>query len=166
VAHKDELAVMASIRTELEQLPDDASRARVVRWAADLANIAVRPAVQTPELPASQATRGGESLGAILDRASPQTRPDLILAVAHWLELSTGGKDWSSQALNDELKQLGRGVPNITDALSGLIAKKPAALVRQTGKSGRAQQARKRYALTAAGKARVAALSGATETES
>jgi hypothetical protein len=80
---------MASIRTELEQLPDDASRARVVRWAADLANIAVRPAVQTPELPISQATRGGESLGAILDRASPQTRPDLILAVAHWLELTT-----------------------------------------------------------------------------
>lgn len=80
-----------------------------------------------------------------------------ILVVASWLEGSTGGTDWTAQALNDELKQLGEGVPNITDALSTLIAKKPA-LIRQTRKTGRTQQARKRYTLTAAGRAVIASL--------
>jgi hypothetical protein len=103
-----------------------------------------------PEMNAGQP----ESLADLLDRARPESRADRILTVAYWLEASNGGGDWTSQSLNDELKQLGEGVPNITDALSRLMSKKPA-LIRQTRKSGRTPQARKRYALTSAGRSQV-----------
>jgi hypothetical protein len=150
----DELDVMASVRQALLSLPDDAARARVWRWAGDVIGVTVTPAA------AAGATKGedtGESIADLIDRTQPENRMERILVVASWLEGSTGGTDWTAQALNDELKQLGEGVPNITDALSALIAKKPA-LIRQTRKTGRAQQARKRYMLTAAGRAVIASL--------
>jgi hypothetical protein len=100
---------------------------------------------------------GEDALSVLLDQAQPGSRAELILVVASWLEGSTGGADWSSQALNDQLKQLGEGVPNITDALTTLMTKKPA-LVRQTRKSGKAQQARKRYLITSAGDAALRAI--------
>jgi hypothetical protein len=155
----DELAAMAAIHDILEGLDDASARGRVVRWAADSFDVAVSPAgaaARGPSLDVS-ATNGGTSLVELLDQAQPESRADKILVVAYWLESTSSGADWSAQAVNDELKNLGAGVPNITDALSGLIAKKPA-LVRQVRKTGRAQQARKRYLLTAPGRAAVSGM--------
>jgi hypothetical protein len=145
----DELEVMASVRQALMSLADDAARARVWRWAGDVIGIAATTVPAPREVKAGDVA---ESVAELVDRKQPDNRMERILVVASWLEASAGGTDWTSQSLNDELKQLGEGVPNITDALSALMTKKPA-LVRQTRKTGRAQQARKRYMLTAAGRA-------------
>ena len=62
-----------------------------------------------------------------------------------------GQETFTSQTLNSALKDLGRGVSNITRALAASMAQKPA-LVMQVRKSGTTKQARKIYKLTAAGK--------------
>jgi len=150
---------MATVRDVLAALPDDAARSRVLRWASDAVGVA-SPVGQ------SESSRNGggwpasgafASLAELLDGAQPESRAQRILTVAYWIETSTGAVEFAAQAINDELKNLGEGVPNITVALSALISKKPA-LVRQTRKSGRTQQARKRYALTSAGRAVVTGL--------
>jgi hypothetical protein len=143
----DELVVMATIRDALALLPDDAARVRVLRWSFDVVGGTEPSGVARAAAPGT-----GESITDLLDAVQPETRAERILTVAFWLETSTGVPDFSSQSVNDELKNLGDGVPNITDAISGLINRKPS-LVRQVRKTGRAQQARKRYALTAAGRA-------------
>ena len=99
---------MAAVRGALQQLPDDAARARVLRWASDASGLAV----STGPTGTLAATGGNDgSLAALLDRAHPDGRSDVILAVAYWLESSSGGSDWTAQALNDQLKHLGEGVP-------------------------------------------------------
>ena len=131
-AFADVYSTAATIRQALLGLPDDAAKGRVWRWAGDVIGM------NQPVSPSSAggSPTSGDSVADLIDRAQPENRSDRILVVASWLEASTGGTDWTSQALNDELKQLGEGVPNITDALSALIAKKPS-LVRQTRKTGR-----------------------------
>jgi hypothetical protein len=52
--------------------------------------------------------------------------------------------------LNTNLKNLGHGLSNVTDALTSLINRKPS-FVLQTAKSGKSRQARKKYKLTRAG---------------
>jgi hypothetical protein len=146
--------VPRSVRETLLSLPDDAARARVWRWAGDVIGASLTPSAARGS---TKSEDTGETIAELIDRTQPENRMERILVVASWLEGSTGGTDWTAQALNDELKQLGEGVPNITDALSTLIAKKPA-LIRQTRKTGRTQQARKRYTLTAAGRAVIASL--------
>jgi len=94
---------------------------------------------------------GAGTLNELLDRADPSNRQERILTVAYWLQVEQGQAEWTSQAVNDLLKDLGEGVPNITDALASLVGRRPS-LVRQIRKTGRTQQARKRYSLTEAGR--------------
>ena len=152
----DELTVMATVRDALTRLPDKGAQARVLRWATDALGVAdLATAGPAPSRAGPEPEQRG--LPDLIDAAQPDTRSERILVIAYWLEASTGGGDWTSQAVNDEMKNLGDAVPNITDALSSLIARKPA-LVRQVRKSGRAQQARKRYALTGPGRAAVVSM--------
>jgi hypothetical protein len=93
------------------------------------------------------------TLSELIDAAQPSSRSERILVIAYSFE-AAGAGDWTSQAVNDEMKNLGDPVPNITDALTTLMTRKPA-LVRQVRKTGRAQQSRKRYALTGPGRTAV-----------
>jgi len=81
---------------------------------------------------------------------SPSSEADRALVVGYWLQVLQGEQDLDSFQINKELKNLGHGVGNITNALTSLIQRKPQ-LVIQTRKSGSSQQARKRYRLTDAG---------------
>ena len=55
-----------------------------------------------------------------------------------------------AKRVNDELKDLGLGISNVTRAVQRLIERKPA-LIRQVSKGGSSKQSRKKFRLTQAG---------------
>src|SRR5204862_6999499 len=86
----------------------------------------------------------------LFDAASPATEPEHAHVARYWIQVNQGKEDLHGQLLNDELKNMGHGIGNVTDALSSLIERRPA-LVIQTRKSGTSRQARKKYRLTTEG---------------
>jgi hypothetical protein len=79
--------------------------------------------------------------------------------VGYWFQVHQGMKDFDSQRVNAELKNMGHGVGNITDAFTTLIDGKPQYVI-QTRKSGTSRQARKLYRVTNEGSNRVRDLLG------
>jgi hypothetical protein len=80
--------------------------------------------------------------------ASPNSNQEKALAAGYWLQSCKGQDDFDASSVNKELHNLGHGLGNVTDAFNQLKGKK---LALQVGKSGKSQQARKRYKLTQAG---------------
>ncbi len=159
-----ELAVMTDVAVALGRLPSPAARQRVLSWAAGAFSVPAgqgHPLTPTPA-PGMPHPETVGTLAELLDRAEPGNRQERILTVAYWLQVEQAQAEWTSQAVNDLLKDLGEGVPNITDALAGLAQRRPS-LVRQLRKSGRTQQARKKYNLTEAGRQAVRDLIRAKE---
>lgn len=68
---------------------------------------------------------------------------------------------WPSRLLNGKLKPLGHNIPNITDALTSNINKRPQRVI-LLGKSGGAQQANKTYKVTTEGMVYVQGMLGGT----
>jgi len=89
-------------------------------------------------------------LAELYTAADPRTESESVLIAAYWHHVSRKTDVLDSQALNRDLKNLGRGVANVTRACSVLIQQRPA-LMLQVKKSGSTKQARKQYRLTAAG---------------
>jgi hypothetical protein len=156
-----EIDAMGSIAAALEGLDDDATT-RVLRWAAQ------RFAGEKGEELLSETTAGGgrtdghksrvvnhepaafDAFVDLFDAANPKTETERALVGGYWFQVIGGAADFPSQDINTALKDLGHGVSNITVAFSKLQTRKPA-LVRQVTKSGKSQQARKKYKLTQAG---------------
>jgi len=150
-----ELQAMATVGGALTSLSED-QQARVLEWAT----ARFRPSGPgvTVQVASTEGdiTSGFGALGQLLDRAQPTSRADRALLIGQWLH-SRGAVDFTGQAVNDELKNLGDPAPNITDLMSSLMSRRPAPL-RQTRRTGSGRQARKRYALTEAGRSAVAAM--------
>jgi hypothetical protein len=144
--------------TEILDSLDEEVRSRVVRWIRDLYGVpltAKRAGDRSPDGGESLEETAGdpaglEALSDIIDGANPRTSGDRALCIAYWLQTRQGQTEWTSQAVNTELKNLGHPVKNITDVLESLKNRRPAP-VQQTKKLGKAKQARKRYRLTQAG---------------
>lgn len=164
---KQELDAMRQVAASLDPLQDDV-RARIIAWAA--AKYGVR--VYTTAGVASSSARVGEtaavsgrapdalldeygSLAELFDAADPSIESEKALVVAFWMQKRDGMDTFDSAAVNRELKHLGHGVGNITAAFNDLMTRKPA-LAMQTAKSGKSQQARKKYKITRAGEKVVA----------
>lgn len=154
---RQEIAAMTAVSNALEELEDDAARIRVLRWA-------VAAYARGTGQGQTAATGGGSDLATdlggetkfksivqLFEAGNPTSRAQRVLLACYWQQQSTGKEEFSSQAVNTDLKNLGHSVSNITAALSALKSREPA-LVRQTSKTGTAQQARKTYILTEAGK--------------
>ena len=105
--------------------------------------------IDTPQTANAAASRY-EALGELFAAAQPKTNGQKALVVGYWLQVKGGLSDVSGQAVNGELKQLGHGVANITNALEELKNTKPALAI-QLRKSGTSKQARKKYKITEAG---------------
>jgi hypothetical protein len=153
-----EIGAMSQVASALADL-DDGARARVLEWALKRYDVKLRPA-RGASGGGGNGGRGSVGDGFIsqefdvfadlFDAASPKTETDRALVGGYWFQVVQGSADFGGQAVNDALKDVGHGVSNITNALSKLQNRKPA-LVRQVAKSGRSQQARKKYKLTTAG---------------
>src|SRR5262245_45820976 len=121
-----EINAMVKISEILTDLGDEQAIDRVLQWIVGrhgknlpLANKASGK-VETVEL-SPEIT----DVADLFDAANPFTEADKVLVVAYWLQELKGVGDIDSQSINDELKNLGHGVGNITRALSTLINKKP-----------------------------------------
>ena len=73
---------------------------------------------------------------------------------SYWAQVCENQSSFAAQTLNTQLKDLGYGVGNITEAFTALKSERPA-LVLQLKKSGTSRQARKTYKLTQEGVRRV-----------
>lgn len=91
----------------------------------------------------------------------PTSQADKALVAGYWLQVCQGAENFTGQSVNNELNHLGHKVANITAAMTSLNETKPQ-LVLQLRKSGKSQQARKTYKLSAEGIKRVKDMMSAT----
>jgi hypothetical protein len=151
-----EISAMTALAAALEPLDDDARR-RVLDWAfSRFAEPRASVGPSGGNATASEVGQSGqfESFAELYDVASPKTEKERALVAAFWVQVCVGESNFPAQILNSNLKDLGRGVSNITDALDTLKDDKPA-LILQLRKGGSSKQARKTYRLTQEGAKRV-----------
>jgi hypothetical protein len=152
-----ELAAMETVAEALQVL-EPTSQARVLAWARSRFG----GGGSTPETIRPESTSAFPDFPALFDAASPTTDADRALTAAYWVQFVQNGGDFDAQVVNSMLKNMGHGISNITKALSRAQAARPA-LVLQVHKSGRLQQARKKYRLTTEGIRHVESLMGHSE---
>jgi hypothetical protein len=155
-----ELKAMTDIARALGSFPEDETDVveRILRWAASRYGIKTIGAHGKPIGSGGGHVQGandgaGQDFADIADlyhATSPKTAAERALVAGFWKTTAQNRPEFTSQDINTDLKNLGHGVGNITDALTSLMTRKPS-LVMQTAKSGKSRQARKRYKLTTAG---------------
>lgn len=158
-----EFAAMQAVHKALEPLDEDA-RKRVVEYISARLEIAPpTPVAPRTVQPASdekvdEAALEAEETGApkfssfaeLCDAAQPKSNSEKALVASYWLQVCQAADSFDGFSANKELKNLGHGISNITNAIEALKGRKPA-LVLQLKKSGKTQQARKTYKVTIAG---------------
>jgi hypothetical protein len=146
-----ELHALSAISSLLSELPGD-TQARIVTWITSRfgGHGILRNSLKGDAPQFTDSAREFPDLATLFVAASPSTGSEKALTVAYWLQECMHHEEWEGFAINTELKHLGHGLKNVTDALNALIEHKPQ-LVVQLRKSGKAKQARKRYKLTAEG---------------
>ncbi len=151
-----EIEAMRTLEEALEAL-DEGARSRVLQWAWSRFGSTPRSSGTAP-LQSAPTSLGNTSdfatFAELFDAASPTIERDKALVAAYWAQICQGQQTFQSQSLNNDLKDLGHGVGNITEALTQLKAYRPA-LILQLKKSGLSKQARKTYKLTEEGARRV-----------
>lgn len=148
-----ELNALSTISSLLADLPED-SQARIVNWISSRFRVAASVSIKSDRSESAARTREFQDLASLFVASNPSTGSEKALTVAFWLQECLHHEEWEGFAINTELKHLGHGLKNITDALNALIDHRPQLAV-QLRKSGKAKQARKRYKLTAEGVRRV-----------
>jgi hypothetical protein len=157
-----DLKALESILKVLEPLNDE-ERSRVLRWTTEKLgietqvslNAALRKDLRGHDPVAAAFARhtgGFQSIGEFVAAASPRTDVDRVLCVALYLQDLSGdepGRTLTGKQINDELKNLGHGVKNITDCINSLKSRKPQLMI-QT-KKGKSKLAWKEYKVTQAG---------------
>ncbi len=159
-----EFAAMHTVYGVLKPLDDDARR-RIVNYVVARLEIDGRamPASggnqNVPAAPASdEAVLQSEKAAApkygsfaeLFDAAKPKSSAEKALVAGYWLQVCQNADSFDGFSANKELKNLGQGLPNVTNAIEALKTQQPA-LALQLKKSGTSQQARKTYKLTVAG---------------
>jgi hypothetical protein len=144
-----EIQAMQKIEQLLEPLPDEV-KFRVLKWANDRFMSKWKQSLVNP--PGEEDTISTDiELADLFSKSMPRTQEDMVLVVAYWFQFVQNVKELEAQNINDELKNLGHPISNITRVLESLKGKKPARIM-QTKKSGSSQQARKKYKVTLEGK--------------
>jgi hypothetical protein len=162
---QDELEIMKKIAQLLEPL-SAAARTRVVAWvisALEVRELSLSgggvSALKAGSLAAARDEPAFSTFAEFFHAAAPKTEKERALLAAYWIQRSGGVEQFASQQINTELKHIGYGVTNITDALTQLINDRPSLAI-QLAKSGQSKQARKTYKVTDAGFRHVAAMLG------
>lgn len=159
-----ELAAIQTILGALETL-DETERSRILKYVIERLDIEMPQSVSQPR---TEPTTVGEQTGGatasdqksigefaeLFALAQPQTEKEKALVASYWLQEVKGEGSFVSQSLNNELKNLGHPIGNITDALNRLIEERPQ-LVLQLRKEGNTKQARKVFKLSYEGVKRV-----------
>ena len=86
----------------------------------------------------------------LYDAARPNTGSEKALVGGYWFQICQRQEDFVSADVNKVLGDVVGPLSNVTVAFDTLKASKPSRAI-QIGKSGKTQQARKKYKLTVAG---------------
>lgn len=152
-----ELKAMKTVYDALNELDEDAKR-RVIDWVigkfalgrskqkADRGAIGIQPVSGTGETSLASFS----SVADLFAMTSPKNESDKVLVVASYLQEAKNLSELTGREVNKELTHLGHGVKNITAAINSLKNKKPALMI-QTHKGGKSQQAQKKYKVTTEG---------------
>ncbi len=157
-----EAVALSKVVGALADLQSDAQQ-RVLRYAAERFKITTMDMKPTSisssagaaeaRMPASQSITSPSQFadaGEIIERAHPRNGVMRALVVGYWFQRCQNKANFTGQEVNDSLKALGHASANITTDMNNLKNRTPA-LIQQVAKSGKAQQARKKYRLTTAG---------------
>lgn len=168
-----EIEAMGTVAGALGVLDDDA-QGRVLRWAAERYGVALAPARRgkstevedfdedddLSEAEISAEAPVYEHFAELYDAAGPKTDVDRVLVAGYWLQAIQSQPSFQALEVNNELKNLGHPISNVTDALSSNKDRKPSRIL-QLRKSGSTRQARKTYKLTHEGLVYVQGMIGA-----
>ncbi len=147
-----EVQALSTISTLLGELPED-SQARIVTWISSRYG-APAPIIGPPKNldgpNVANPMKEFPDVASLFVAAKPSTGSEKALIIGYWLQEYLHHEEWEGFAVNSELKHLGHGLKNVTDALRALIEQRPQLAV-QLRKSGKTKQARKRYKLTGEG---------------
>jgi hypothetical protein len=152
-----EIEAMSKIAEALSEL-DEAGAERVLRWA--VGRYAAKSGVskdidqRAKERSYVLGIADFTDLSRLFDAADPSSESEKVLVASYWYQEVQGYPEVDALTVNKALKDLGHGIGNITREFGKLQSEKPA-LMLQTQKKGRTQQARKKYKVTAAGARRV-----------
>ena len=152
MAQDDELGVMSVVYEELMKIDDEAKQ-RVLDWVAG--KFSLRPsknAIESTKMSAGESI-SIESFSSVADAftaASPEIDRDKALIVAAFLQRNQAKDEITGYEINNELRQLGHGLKNVTDAINQMMDRKPK-LMMQVKKEGKTKQARKKYKVTIEG---------------
>jgi len=155
-----EIEAMGTVAGAVSPLDEDA-QGRVIRWAAERFGVTLgtkgrgRPGRGEDEDPDEEVTEREiqeeapefEHFAELFDAAGPKTDVDRVLVAGYWMQVVQGGPSFQALELNNELKNLGHAIGNVTDALTNNKERKPARIL-QLRKAGTTRQARKTYKLT------------------
>lgn len=163
-----EIDAMSAVATALADLEED-QQGRVLRWSAERYGVSLprgggwRGSIGGPAEDESLDADGGATqeeitsedpefadFGDLFATADPKSNEDKALVAAYWQQVHEGEEKWQSTALQKDLRNLGHGISNITDALTSNIRKRPQRVI-QLQKSGSTRQARKTYKVTREG---------------
>lgn len=154
-----DLKALETILKTLKPLSED-ERERVLRWAGEKLGIQTALGRGGGALKKTAAVEaafekhpdGFQSIGEFFAATSPDSDADRVLCAAVYLQDFSETPDvrLSGKQINDELKNLGHGVKNITDSINTLKSRKPQHMI-QTRKAGKSKQAWKEYRVTQAG---------------
>ena len=162
-----EFEAFQQVHNALVGLDEDA-QARVISSVSTLLGIGMPagapPKPSTPEAAEEDAGFDAPAHGEqdqtfgefaeLYSAADPHSNADKALVAGYWRQVCQGAENFSGQSVNTELNHLGHKIANVTNALSALNDAKPQ-LVLQLRKSGKSQQSRKTYKLSAEGVKRV-----------
>jgi hypothetical protein len=159
-----EIEAITAVAAALDDLEEEV-RNRVLRWAAERYGVNLPTGGERGGAGRGGPTGGGDGADDVTEReiveeapvyehfaelfakAQPKTDADKALVAAYWMQAIQSQGTWQSATLQKELKNLGHGVSNITEALSSNMNKKPQRVI-QIQKSGSARQGRKTYKVT------------------
>lgn len=162
-----EIDAMSAVATALGDLEED-QQSRVLRWAAERYGVALGKGSSrgddvrgggeagsdvTDEVTEDEITAEDpdfKDFGDLFAAADPKSNDDKALVAAYWRQVHEGDEKWQSTSLQKDLRNLGHAIPNITDALTSNIRKRPQRVI-QLQKAGSSRQARKTYKVTREG---------------
>lgn len=157
----NELDTMKTVGEALDKLSQE-SRVRVIRWATEWFKLEndITPTIQKTPLGNNQieeeekqnncgSIESFSDLPDFYSHINPKKTWEKALVVSYWIQKKHNDQDFVSRLISKELNNLGDGITNITNAMSGLINRK---FIIQTRKSGSSKQAQKLYKVTIRGK--------------
>lgn len=152
----EEIEVMSTVYQAMKELGND-SQLRILNWLTDKfqLNRELNRLKEHKDKINDGSYKGSDidrfsSIDELFSHVDPKGTGQKVLVVASFLQVKYQKTDLTGREINQDLRNLGHGVKNITAAIQPLIDRKPKLMI-QTRKAGATKQAQKKYKVTSEG---------------